>query len=84
MYNQIVHKRFIHASYYPISFSYIFEVKTIYMSSSELKTSGFSRVHSTSEDSDAFNTRDETCLIFTKGSVNFLLFYRLQVKITHV
>ena len=38
---------------------YFFEVNTKYISSSVLKTSEFSRVHSTSENSDAFNSRDE-------------------------
>ena len=38
---------------------YFFEVNTKYISSSVLKTSEFSRVHSTSENSDAFSSRDE-------------------------
>ena len=37
---------------------YFFEVNTKYISS-VLKTSEFSRVHSTSENSDAFNSGDE-------------------------
>ena len=36
---------------------YFFEVKTKYISSSVLKTSDFSRVRSTSENSDVFNSR---------------------------
>ena len=36
-----------------------------------LKTSEFSRVRSTSDNSDVFNSRDELYLVFTK-TVNFL------------
>ena len=42
-----------------------FEVNTKYISSSELKTSKFSRVHSTSENLDVFKSRDEIYLVFT-------------------
>ena len=38
---------------------YFFEVNTIYISSSVLKTSEFSRVRSTSENFDVFNSRDD-------------------------
>ena len=42
-----------------------FEVNTKYISSSELKTSKFSRVRSTSENLDVFKSRDEIYLVFT-------------------
>ena len=45
---------------------YFFEVKTKYISSSVLKTSEFSRVRSTVENSDVFNSRDEIYLVFTE------------------
>ena len=45
---------------------YFFEVNTKNISSSELKTSEFSRVRSTSENSDVFNSRDEIFLVFTE------------------
>ena len=44
---------------------YFFEVNTKYISSSVLKASEFSRVHSTSENSDVFNSRDEIYSVFT-------------------
>ena len=43
----------------------LFSVNTKYISSSELKTSEFSRVRSTSENSDVFNSLDEIYLVFT-------------------
>ena len=44
---------------------YFFEVNTKYISSSVLKTSEFSRVRSTSENSDFFfNSRDEIYSVF--------------------
>ena len=43
-----------------------------YISSSVLKTSEFSRVRSTSENSDVLNSREEIYLVFTE-KVNFLL-----------
>ena len=46
---------------------YFFEVNTKYISSSVLKTSEFSRVRSTSENSDVFNSRDEIYLVFTEN-----------------
>ena len=58
---------------------YFFEVNTKYISSSVLKTSEFSRVHSTVENSDVFNSRDEIYLVFTEKKVNFffiLYFFR--------
>ena len=51
---------------------YFFEVNTKYISSSVLKTSEFSRVRSTSGNSDVFNSRDEIYLVFTEKKVNFL------------
>ena len=50
-----------------------FEVNTKYILSSELKTSEFSRVRSTSENCYVFNSRDEIYLIFTekKTTTNF-------------
>ena len=44
---------------------YFFEVNTKYISSSELKTSKFSRVCGTSENLDVFKSRDEIYLVFT-------------------
>ena len=46
---------------------YFFEVNTKYISSSVLKISEFSRVRSTSENSDVFNSRDEIYLVFTEN-----------------
>ena len=47
--------------------NYFFEVNTKYISLSVLKTSEFSRVCSTSENSDFFfNSRDEIYLVFTE------------------
>ena len=42
-----------------------FEVNTKYISSSELKTSKFSRVRSASENLDVFKSRDVMYLVFT-------------------
>ena len=44
---------------------YFCEVNTKYISSSELKTSKFSRVRSTSENLDVFKSQDEIYLVFT-------------------
>ena len=44
---------------------YFFSVNTKYMSSRELKTLKFSRVHNTSENSDVFNILDKIDLAFT-------------------
>ena len=53
-----------------------FEVNTKYISSSELKTSEFSRVRSTSENFYVFNSRDEIYLVFTeKTKANFLFIF---------
>ena len=55
-----------------------FEVNTKYISSSELKTSEFSRVRSTSENYYVFNSRDEIYLVFTEKKQIFFLFYTMQ------
>ena len=55
-----------------------FEVNTKYISSSELKTSEFSRVRSTSENFYVFNSRDEIYLVFTEKKQIFFLFYTIQ------
>ena len=55
-----------------------FEANTKYISSSELKTSEFSRVRSTSENFYVFNSRDEIYLVFTKKKNNKFSFYFIQ------
>ena len=56
-----------------------FEVNTKHISSSELKTSEFSRVRSTSENYYVVNSRDEIYLVFTeKKKQIFFLFYTMQ------
>ena len=50
-------------------------MNTKYISSSELKTSEFSRVRSTSENFYVFNSRDEIYLVFTKKRANFLIIF---------
>ena len=56
-----------------------FEVNTKYISSSELKTSEFSRVRSTSENYYVVNSRDEIYLVFTEKKANFLfILYNAQ------
>ena len=57
---------------------YFFEVNTKYISSSELKTSKFSRVRSTSENLDVFKSRDEIYLVFTDKKSIFFLFYTIH------
>ena len=58
---------------------YFFEVNTKYISASELKTSKFSRVCSTSENLDVFKSRDEIYLVFTdKNFFFFFLFYTIH------
>ena len=54
-----------------------FEVNTKYISLSELKTSEFSRVRSTSENYYVFNSRDEIYLVFTEKKQIFFLFYTM-------
>ena len=53
---------------------YFFEVNTKYISSNVLKISVISRVRSTSEIADIFNTRDEIFLVFTEKKQIFFLF----------
>ena len=48
---------------------YFFEVNTKYISSSELKTSKFSRVRSTSGILDVLNSRDFRCFKFTRSNI---------------
>ena len=48
---------------------YFFEVNTKYISLSVLKTSEFSRVRSTVENSDVFNSRDEIYFVFTESKI---------------
>ena len=48
-----------------IEYIYFFEVNTKYISSSDLKTSTFSLVRSTSENLDVFKSRDEIYLVVT-------------------
>ena len=45
---------------------YFFKDNTKYISSSVLKTSDFSRVRSTSENFNVFNSRDDIYLVFTE------------------
>ena len=52
-----------------------FEVNTKYISSSELKTSEFSRVRSTSENFCVFNSRDEIYLVFTEKKQMFFFYF---------
>ena len=62
---------------------YFFEVNNKYISSSILKTSEFSQVCSTVENSDVFNSRDGINLVFTeksKFSFYFILFQRFTVN----
>ena len=56
----------------------LFEVNTKYISSSELKISEFSRVRSTSENFDVFNSRDEIYLVFTEKKKSKFSFYFIQ------
>ena len=56
-----------------------FEVNTKYISSSELKTSEFSRVRCTSENFYVFNSRDEIYLEFSEKKANFFfIFYTIH------
>ena len=61
---------------------YFFEVNTEYILSRVSKTSEFSRVRSTSENSDVFHSRDEIYLVFTekrKFYFYFILFIKKEV-----
>ena len=53
---------------------YFFEVNTKYISSNVMKISVNSRVRSTSEFSDIFNTSDEIFLVFTEKKYMFFFF----------
>ena len=53
-------------------------MNTKYISSSELKTSKFSRVRITSENLDVFKSRDEIYLVFTDKIFVFILFYTIH------
>ena len=53
---------------------YFFEVNTKYISSSELKTSKFSRVRSTSGILDVLNSRDFRCQLGVMLNGGYLLF----------
>ena len=57
---------------------YFFEVNTKYISSSELKTSQFSRVRSTSENLDVFKSRDEIYLVQYLPIKSTFSFYFIQ------
>ena len=62
---------------------YFFEVNAEYISSSVLKSSEFSRVRSTVENSDVFNSLDEIYSVLTdksKFSFSFVLFQRFTVN----
>ena len=54
---------------------YFFEVNTKYTSSSVLKTSDFSRVHSIRENPDVFNSGDEIYIWYLQENFLFFLFY---------
>ena len=54
---------------------YFFEVNTKFISSNVLKISEISRVRSTSEIADIFNTYDEFSLVFTEKKEIFFLFF---------
>ena len=54
-------------------------MNTKYISSSELKTSKFSRMRSTSENLDVFKSRDEIYLVFTDKNFLFIL-YNTQLR----
>ena len=54
---------------------YFFEVNTKYISSNVLKISVISRVRSTSEIADIFNTFDEIFLVFTRKKSKFSFYF---------
>ena len=58
---------------------YFFEVNTEYILSRVSKTSEFSRVRSTSENSDVFHSRDEIYLVFTEKR-KFYFYFILFIK----
>ena len=53
----------------------LFEVNTKYTSSSELKTSEFSRVLRTRENFYVFDSRDEMYLVFTEKKSKFSFYF---------
>ena len=55
--------------------AYFSEMNTKYISLSVLKTSEYSRVRSTSENSYVFNSQDEIYLVFTEKSKFFFVSY---------
>ena len=55
-------------------------MNTKYISSNVLKISEISRVRSTSEIADIFNTSDKIFLVFTKKKVNFLFIFSVKGK----
>ena len=64
--------------HYCIEDIYFFEVNIKYISSSELKTSKFSRVRSTSENLDVFKSRDEIYYIWYLPIRSKFSFYFIQ------
>ena len=58
----------------------LFEVNNKYISSNVLKILVISRVRSTSEIADIFNTVDEIYLVFTEKKEIFFLFFPLRRK----
>ena len=62
-----------------------FEVNTKYISSSELKTSEFSRVSSSSENSDVFNSLNEIYLVLTsKKQISAIYFKWLNLAVVQI
>ena len=59
---------------------YFFEVNTKYISSNALKISVISRLHSTSEMADIFNTWDEIFLVFTNKRAKRPWFAHLSIQ----
>ena len=62
---------------------YFFEVNTKYISSNVLKISEISRVRSTSEIADIFNTWDEIFFGIYRKKVNFLFIFSVEGKKLH-
>ena len=55
-------------------------MNTKYISSNVMKISEISRVRSTSEIADIFNTCDDIFLVFTEKKVNFLFIFSVEGK----
>ena len=66
---------YIYIIYINRGYLLFFEMNTKNISSSVLKTSEFSRVRSTSENSDVFNTQDDIFLVFIEKKVNFIFIF---------